>query len=249
MRLAQLAWVDLSAQEWDLERIVHGLVHLVPHLEFVARFFIKDEGCVVERAVEVAILDGNRAAALLQACRLSILVLRLEEVVHRLRGLREQRSHFGPPEFRNRVFWRSLSIVVRTRHVRRVVLPVVVSRAIEKLSLRRINIFVVLGTLDVVETVPCKFAVNVSLPVHFGVTRHASSLDIVLLIWVELALGGQERLVPVPEILVEVLLVVLRVLRVEMTRRDVVSLVPPQVLQLSVARAILNNLIPCDADA
>lgn len=68
LRFAKLAWVDLSPQEGDLKRFVHGVLDFVHHCKLVAFFLWQDEGCVIDGAMALHLVSNmfvsNRTAAL-----------------------------------------------------------------------------------------------------------------------------------------------------------------------------------------
>lgn len=48
MRLAELGWVNLRSEEWNLACQVHCLLDLVSHFELVAWLFVENEGCIID---------------------------------------------------------------------------------------------------------------------------------------------------------------------------------------------------------
>ena len=208
-------WVDLRPQEGNLRRQVHGLFDLVTHPELVARLPLQNERCVVKRAVPHHLLElqlvRDRVAPLIQKALRVVVRGSLGEEGRRALGvLRVERLEMGAfVQPRYRVFGRILAVKVRAGHVSRVELPVIVARSVKELSVGRIDEAIVLGALHRVVPVPGELAVDVSLLVNFGVLGHASALHLVCLVRVELTLRGYQRLVPIAEIFIKILLVVL----------------------------------------
>lgn len=83
-------------------------------------------------------------------------------------------------------------------------LVVVGPRVVEVLAVSGVNVIVVFGHLHVEVGYPSELSVDVSLLAYFGVIRHASALDLVLFIRVQLSERGNERFVNEPVFFVKV---------------------------------------------
>ena len=153
------------------------------------------------------ICDG--AAALMLEDGLGSLAAR-EKSGHALRTLRVKRSQLGwSLNLSDRVFGRLFAIEVRARQVRCVEPSLVVAWPVEKFSLSRIEILIVLGGLHTMMFVPGELSKDISMLVDFGVLGHTRALHLVCFIWVQSALDRKQNLVAIAEVLIKILFVVL----------------------------------------
>ena len=149
--LSELHWVDLSAQEGDLRSLFLSGLNFVSHSMNVRLVFPEDERCGILAALEVRIQSTTAA---LSTCI---------ESLEANSGLLGALTAFSVGQASYGAFGSVLAeeLLIRQRCV--VELVVIVLGAVEKLSVRRVHLVVVLRELDIEVGNPTKLAVDVAL--------------------------------------------------------------------------------------
>ena len=168
--------IDLGSQEWNLGCHVHGALNILHDLELVARLLLQLKRCVIERTSHGTLLS-NRFASLRK--RLESSGRTWTEIA--LTSLESSDSCY-------RCFGSILPEELIVGHRRVIESVMVVLGAVEELTIRWVQLVIVLGAFDIEVADPAQLPIDVSLLRKLGIVWHPGSLDFVLIVGVQLPL-------------------------------------------------------------